>query len=164
MKRTILVAVWLCGCVLSYAQPCRGGSRGALDTAQINQFISSKQSILRKAFKFNKYTFQLELPQTSAQAAQGLMGRKSLKSRSGMIFYSDAPDNFEMTMEKTAIPLDMLFVGLDGRIACVIKNTIPFSKVHLSCKAPVMAVIELNAGEAEKYGLVVGLDLGLVLK
>lgn len=103
----------------------------------------------------NEHAFELEVPVSTPEYNQGLMYRKRLQERTGMIFlFSPKKGNTPlMWMKNTYISLDMLFIGLDNRIACIIENTKPLSLSFLSCDRPVLAVIEINAGEVKKYNL-----------
>jgi uncharacterized protein len=59
-------------------------------------------------------------------------------------------------MKNTYIPLDMVFVGEDGRVAKIIANARPFSLGILSSDVPVIAVLEIRGGEAQQLGIGVG--------
>ncbi|MBO6784953.1 MAG: DUF192 domain-containing protein, partial [Alphaproteobacteria bacterium] len=61
-----------------------------------------------------------------------------------------------MWMANTYLPLDMLFIKSDGRIARIAENTIPLSREVVSSRERVRAVLELNAGTARKLGIAVG--------
>lgn len=111
--------------------------------------------------KINQHSFTLNIPKTEKQYGQGLMYKHHLPERTGMFFVVDSKDtqNFNMWMKNTYIPLDMLFIGPDYRITCIKKNTKPLSLKHISCPSPTMAVIEINAGEANKYHLAKGMKI-----
>lgn len=98
----------------------------------------------------NHHNFQLEVSSTDAERARGLMYRRSLESQHGMIFYFAKGESSNMWMKNTYIPLDMLFVNPQKKIECIIHNTKPRSLKILSCPGDIMAVIEINGGEAEK--------------
>lgn len=61
-----------------------------------------------------------------------------------------------MWMANTYLPLDMLFIEADGRIARIAANTIPQSRDTISSRKRVRAVLELNAGTARRLGISVG--------
>ena len=61
-----------------------------------------------------------------------------------------------MWMKNTHIPLDMLFVRADGRVERVVENTEPMSTKTIESGGVVLAVIELNAGTAERYKIRAG--------
>ena len=98
----------------------------------------------------------MELAEDAGQHALGLMGRQSLASDSGMIFVYARPRRVSMWMKDTLIPLDMLFVRLDGIIESIVERTTPLSLTTIRSEKMVRAVIELNAGTAKRLGIEVG--------
>jgi uncharacterized membrane protein (UPF0127 family) len=100
--------------------------------------------------------FEVWIADTPARQEQGLMFVRDLPAREGMLFPQDAPQVAHFWMKNTYIPLDMVFVGEDGRIAKIIADAKPFSLEVLSSDVPVIAVLELRGGEAALLGLEVG--------
>ena len=86
----------------------------------------------------------------------GLMFRKHMADDHGMIF--DFPDVQPRSfwMKNTLIPLDMLFVGADGRIVSIAKQAKPLDETAVGSYFPARAVIEINGGLAEKLGIQAG--------
>ena len=101
-------------------------------------------------------SFTVELALTAEERRQGLMFRKSLPADQGMLFDYGRPVNASMWMKNTYIPLDMLFIGEDGRIEKIAERTIPHSLQTISAGRPVRAVLELNGGTASRHGIKVG--------
>ena len=81
---------------------------------------------------------------------------RDLPPGEGMLFPEDSPQVAHFWMKNTYIPLDMVFVGADGRIAKIIASARPFSLDVLSSDVPVIAVLELRGGEAAQLGLQAG--------
>ena len=100
--------------------------------------------------------FHAWVANTAARQEQGLMFVRDLPADEGMIFPMSPPQVAQFWMKNTYIPLDMLFVGTDGRIAKIIADARPFSLAVLSSGVPVEAVIEIRGGEARKLGITVG--------
>jgi len=73
-----------------------------------------------------------------------------------MLFLADEPRVFRMWMKNTYIPLDMVFIGADGRIAKIAANTVPHSLATVSSDAEVAGILEIRGGEAARRGLHVG--------
>src|SRR5689334_6938780 len=72
-----------------------------------------------------KYRFDIELAETPAQMAQGLMFREQLAPDAGMLFVLPAVQSMSMWMKNTLIPLDMVFIATDGRITNIHQRAVP---------------------------------------
>ena len=88
-------------------------------------------------------------------------GRPELGDGQGMIFDVRPVGPAFFWMENTPEPLDMLFVGADGRVLHIEHETVPFSRRLRGTRKPVAAVLELAAGTAERWGVRVGDRLSL---
>lgn len=100
--------------------------------------------------------FQVWVADTPARQEQGLMFVRDLPAGQGMLFPMEPAKVAYFWMKNTYIPLDMLFVGTDGRIAKIIADAQPFSLANLSSDVAVEAVIEIRGGEAQRLGIKVG--------
>lgn len=103
-----------------------------------------------------RHVFRIELAETPAQLAQGLMNRDHLAEDRGMLFIFPSVEEQTMWMHNTRIPLDMLFVDNDGKIAYIAANNRPYDERRVTSHQPVRAVVELNGGQAESLGIRVG--------
>jgi uncharacterized membrane protein (UPF0127 family) len=90
---------------------------------------------------------------TPAHRAQGLMWIRDLPDDTGMLFLYGRPQPVSMWMKNTVIPLDMLFIRVDGRVVRVVENTEPLSLDTIASGEDVTGVLELEAGEAARLGL-----------
>jgi uncharacterized protein len=86
---------------------------------------------------------------------QGLMFVKSLPDDAGMWFIYPSPWPAGIWMKNTYIPLDILFVEADGRVAYVATGK-PHSLDTISPGKDVLAVLELKAGTAARLGIRAG--------
>jgi len=102
------------------------------------------------------HKFDIWIAQTPGQQTQGLMFVRDLPENRGMLFIAQPPRVFSMWMMNTYIPLDMVFIGDDGRIKKIVANTTPHSRATISSDVPVKAILELKGGEAGRRGLQVG--------
>lgn len=102
------------------------------------------------------HTFDIWLAQTPQQQEQGLMFVRDLPENRGMLFLSAKPRVFNMWMQNTYIPLDMVFIGADGRIARIAERTVPHSTSIVSSGVPASAILEIKGGEAARRGLHAG--------
>ena len=126
---------------------CRAQSAALLD---LNTFAKTKLEIRSGT---QTHTFDIWLAETPEQQEQGLMFVRDLPESRGMLFISDTPRVFHMWMKNTYIPLDMVFIAKDGRIAKIAQNTTPHSLDIISSDVPVAAILELKGGEGARRAL-----------
>ena len=100
--------------------------------------------------------FCVEVARTDAEQAQGLMFRKALAPNAGMIFPMDPPRFASFWMKNTLIPLDIIFIRADGRIARIAARTTPRSLAPVTSGEPVAAVFEIAGGRAAQLGISAG--------
>lgn len=95
----------------------------------------------------------VELAETPQEQAQGLMYRRSLPDRGGMLFVESAPRMQEFWMRNTPLPLDILFLDERGQVVNIVKRTTPFSDDRIRSTAPAAWVLEVRAGVTDRYGI-----------
>ena len=117
---------------------------------------SFKVEIVKVKSAKGEFYFNTEIAQTDREREKGLMYRKSMARDAAMLFLWDTDQPIQMWMKNTNIPLDMVFIRSDGKIANIAHKTTPNSRRLLSSKGQVRAVLELSAGTAEKIGLAEG--------
>ena len=103
--------------------------------------------------------FAVEIADTDALRAQGLMHRERLARSAGMLFIYDAPTEPSFWMRNTLIPLDMVFVDPTGRITRVHANAIPHDTTPIPGGPNVLMVLEINGGMAALLGIAEGSEL-----
>ncbi|WP_285711332.1 DUF192 domain-containing protein [Erythrobacter oryzae] len=100
--------------------------------------------------------FKVELADTPEAQAKGLMFRTELGDFEGMIFPSEVPEARAFWMKNTPISLDIIFIGMDGRVQNIAANTTPYSLDSVKSDGVASAVLELRAGRAKALGIVPG--------
>lgn len=118
--------------------------------AQLATFERSELTIVSGG---KRHLFQIEMAISAEQMAQGLMFRRQMAPDAGMLFLHREERELSMWMKNTFIPLDMVFIAADGRITRIAQRTVPQSLTTISSDGPAMAVLELNAGTAERLGI-----------
>lgn len=103
-----------------------------------------------------RHRFAIEIADTPARHARGLMFRRALPRDAGMLFIYDAEAPVTMWMKNTYLPLDMLFIAADGRIINIVERTVPLSTQIISSRGPALAVLEVNGGTASRLAIAVG--------
>ena len=100
-----------------------------------------------------KHRFRVEVAETSEQQARGLMFRTELGPDEGMIFPRNPPDYASFWMKNTPLPLDIIFVGTDGRIMNIAAKTVPYSLDSVAAVGMTGAVLEIPGGRAAELGI-----------
>nr|WP_048846404.1 DUF192 domain-containing protein [Acetobacter indonesiensis] len=103
-----------------------------------------------------KHIFSVELARTPRQQQVGEMFRTQLAPNNGMLFLWSAPQQSDMWMENTLIPLDIVFIAPDHRIQAIAENAVPRSLAHISSHGVVSATLELAGGTTARLGITVG--------
>lgn len=101
-------------------------------------------------------SLRLELADDPGERQTGLMYRRQLAPRSGMLFDFARDGPVSMWMKNTYLPLDMLFVDATGTVVHIVPRTTPLSEATISSGGPVRGVVELEGGTAETLGIRVG--------
>ena len=102
------------------------------------------------------HVFSVELATTDEERERGLMFRKALPDGHGMLFDFETDRSVAMWMKNTLIPLDMIFIRGDGRIANIAENTEPMSTRIIPSRGAVRAVLEVAGGTAKRLGIEAG--------
>ena len=99
------------------------------------------------------HVIDVEVTETPAEKAQGLMFRTRLPDTSGMLFFYETAQEITMWMRNTYIPLDMVFIRADGTVHRIEARTEPLSENIIASRGDVTACLELAGGAAERLGL-----------
>ncbi len=99
------------------------------------------------------HAFKVEIASTGAEQAKGLMFRTELGPDEGMIFPRNPPDIASFWMKNTPLPLDIIFVGTDGKILNIAANTVPYSLQSVSAVGLTGLVLEIPGGRAQELGI-----------
>ena len=102
------------------------------------------------------YVFNVEVVDTEAGRAQGLMFRSSLAPDAGMLFDFKESRQVSFWMQNTLIPLDMLFIKHDGTIANIQVNAKPMDPTSIPSDGPVEFVLEIAGGRSVELGIKAG--------
>ena len=129
-------------------------SRGA-EPADLLQGFSRAQLIIDSSRR-GCILFDIYIANSSEQRSQGLMFIRSMGEYEGMLFIYSQPAEISMWMKNTLIPLDMLFIDDQLKVATIHKDATPLSTDIISSGIAVNGVLELNGGSAEKFGIAPG--------
>jgi len=98
----------------------------------------------------------VEIVATEAKIQRGLMYRGHLPPDQGMLFLMDHERPWTFWMRNTLIPLDMIFIAKDMKIAGIVENAEPRTETMREVKAPSLYVLEVNAGYSAAHKLTAG--------
>jgi len=110
---------------------------------------------------WGRAAFAVEVADTEATRALGLMHRPSMPRFSGMLFVFDPPPGpVSFWMENTLIPLDMLFIDPTGRVGHVHHQARPLDRTPIPGGSDdVLYVLEINGGMARRMGIGPGTEM-----
>jgi uncharacterized protein len=100
--------------------------------------------------------FLVNIAKTDKERERGLMMVEKLPENYGMIFEFTNEQMVYMWMKNTKIPLDMIFINQGGGIINIKHNAQPESLEIISSINPIVRVLEINGGLAEKLGIEIG--------
>ena len=103
-----------------------------------------------------RVALSVEVAADEQQRRVGLMGRRELAARHGVLFDFGTPTLATMWMKNTPLSLDMLFVDEHGLVVWLQPRTTPDSLALISAPQRVRYVLEINAGEAQSFGITSG--------
>ncbi|MGI6853395.1 DUF192 domain-containing protein [Mesorhizobium sp. 1B3] len=97
-------------------------------------------------------SFRIEIADDPLERQRGLMFRDEMDDTRGMLFVFEETSEVGFWMKNTPLPLDLIFIGEDGRVRAVLPGE-SFSEAVISPGVPVRFVLEVKAGIAEKAGV-----------
>lgn len=142
-------------CLLMLTTACSDEKTASSNTAE--NVLSAK--IYAQGIDEPKRELNVELADTSEKIGHGLMGRNSLDENSGMLFDINlVPKDMDIAfwMKDTLIPLDILFIDGDGTIFFIHKQAQPHDETPIYPPKRPRAVLEINGGQVDQYGINVG--------
>ena len=101
-------------------------------------------------------TFKVEIADDEEERERGLMYRSSLAPDMGMLFEWTVPAQRAFWMKNTYIPLDIIYIGFNGRIVSISAMAQPFDETPLPSHGAVLGVLEIAGGRAAELGIDIG--------
>jgi uncharacterized protein len=116
-----------------------------------------------KTVQIGGAVISVELATTRAEQIQGLSGRISLATSTGMLFVFDHSSRWGIWMKDMNFPIDVLWITDNLKVAYAVENMSPASypKVYVP-RVPTRYVLEVPAGTVKNDGISVG--QGVVFK
>lgn len=97
-------------------------------------------------------SFTIEIADEPQERSAGLMFREAMDDDHGMLFVFEQTQPVGFWMKNTPLPLDLVFIGEDGRVREIHRGE-PFSEALIASGEPVRFVLELKHGTAQRTGV-----------
>jgi uncharacterized protein len=97
--------------------------------------------------------FKIEFADTYAKIQYGMMYRKSMDPKTGMLFLMGDSDWRSFYMKNTYVSLDIIFVDENNRVVSIQKNAEPLNTRSLPSEGPAMYVFEIAGGLSDALGI-----------
>ena len=97
-------------------------------------------------------SLSVEVARSEAQRERGLMGRRDLGPRDGMIFVFDRDDHLAFWMKNTPTALSIAFISTEGRIL-QIDDMEPFSEAIHRSRMSARYALEMKQGAFAALGI-----------
>ena len=101
----------------------------------------------------NLISYKVEVIRSPEKQRLGLMFRKELKKKTGVLFVFKEEKKASFWMKNTLIPLDIIFISKEGKIDFIKINAKPGSLKRIRSKNKIIAVLEINSGESNALGI-----------
>ncbi len=129
--------------------------KALLAAAAILALCSCGSSMQRIHIGLKSATLDVEVARTDAERERGLMQRRSLGKREGMLFVYDRDEHLTFWMKNTTLPLSIAFISSDGKIQ-EIRDMEPLSLMTIRSRFSCRYALELNRGAFAEIGAVEG--------
>ncbi|WP_282081105.1 DUF192 domain-containing protein [Aquimarina algiphila] len=95
----------------------------------------------------------IEFAENEYQIQTGLMYRKSMEDKQGMLFIfpEEAPRSFYM--KNTKFSLDIIFIDSNNKVVSIQKNAQPLNESSLPSEGPAQYALEVNAKLTDTWNL-----------
>lgn len=140
---------------------CGKVEKKSVETAAIDFVKEGELSIFKVKTDSLVVQLDIEIADTDYETQTGLMYRKSMEEKQGMLFVFPEEAMHSFYMKNTQIPLDLLFVDQDFKVKHIYENAEPFKENSISSTQPVQYVLEINAGLTKKWEIAIGDSLSI---
>ena len=137
------IAIIMAACAQQTAEPVSGASVGPDAPTEVLTIDTDRGPV----------RFNVEIADDEAERNRGLMNRLPLPDDRGMLFDFPEPEMASFWMRNTPSSLDIIFIGVDGRILNIADHTTPFSDAPIPAAGMTRGVLEIRAGRAEELGI-----------
>ncbi|NNE02079.1 MAG: DUF192 domain-containing protein [Eudoraea sp.] len=155
IKKTVLYAsVVLSMGILSYS--CKEAPKKVMITETVTFTKEGSLQLLKSETDSVLASLDIEIAETDYETQTGLMYRDTMEDNQGMLFIFPDVAYHSFYMKNTKIPLDIIYIDENLRIASIVKNAQPMNETSLSSGVPVQYVLEVNAGLTDSWKVTEG--------
>lgn len=136
----------------------------------INLNVGGTPSSSLSQVKINEALVNVEVADNAEKRAQGLGGRESLATDSGMLFVFQSPDKYTFWMKGMKISLDFIWITGD-KVTDLLPNVPPpdpgvpdDNLLRYRPVVPIDRVLEVNAGFIAQHNIKIGDDVTYINK
>jgi len=155
MKTQIFFGIFLILALVTHSG-CKDDQKKVVKTEPITFTKEGELTIYKAQSDSLIVKYNIEIAESDYETQTGLMYRESMELDQGMFFIFPDVLFHSFYMKNTKIPLDLIFIDEELRIASYKENAQPLDETGLSSEVPVQYVLELNAGQCKQYSLAIG--------
>lgn len=144
---------WLLTLALLGVAACKEEPKNTLNTEAAAFTREGNLTLYRGQTDSVLARLDIEIAETDYEIQTGLMYRKSMEDRQGMLFIFPDEERHSFYMKNTLIPLDILFIRGDLSVANIARNAQPLDESGIPSAGPVRYVLEIKAGLSDRWGL-----------
>ena len=142
------------GAVLAFGAVACAQSESAAPATEAPQRLPIERLTVETAS--GARNFEVEIADEEPERNRGLMFRREMARGHGMLFDFRPPQPVSFWMRNTHLPLDIIYIGTDGRILNIAENATPYSDENLPSRGVVRGVLEINGGLSRELGIAPG--------
>lgn len=132
---------------------CRETAKNSLDSKPVAFTKEGELRILEGTSDSVLVSLDIEISSTDYEIQTGLMYRKDMEDRQGMLFVFPEASPHSFYMKNTLIPLDILFIDEALEIVRIHRNAAPLDESGIPSGGAVQYVLEVKAGMSDRWGI-----------
>lgn len=130
----------------------RRGAAAVLVLAFLGGAAGCEAGFRKTRMELGGVLFSVEIADTPAKQARGLMFRKELGAEEGMLFVFDRDRRLSFWMKNTTIPLSLAYLSADGTVREIF-DLAPESLRPVESSFAVRFALEVNRGAFARLGI-----------
>lgn len=149
LRKSSIVLVGCFSLAIILLVSCKEGSDKVVKPVKIEFKKDGELRLFRKDSLLAE--FDIEIADDEYERQTGLMYRRSMTDKQGMLFIFPLEDYRSFYMKNTYIPLDIIYIDKDLEIVSFQYDAQPLDEKGLPSNIPAQYVLEIKAGLAKKF-------------